>query len=421
MESRRLFTRIAWRLIPFMGLLYVVNFLDRVNIGFAALTMNQTLGLGAEAFGIGAGIFFFGYVIFEVPSNVLMEKFGARLWIFRIMLTWGLVSMGMAYATDIWTFYALRFLLGVAEAGFFPGMMLYLTYWFPQSERGKFNGLFFCALPLASVIGGPLSGWLLGFDGIWGLHGWQWLFLLEGLPAILLAFTVLWLLPDNPQRAKFLTPTEKNHIAQILAKEAAPAHGLRIALRDKRVWILALSDIGIVIAIYGISFFMPQIIKEMGFTNQETGFVVAIPYLATAIGMFLWARSSDRGSRTNHIAAACLFGAAGFAGAALLGSNLWAVLALTCASIGIYSALVTFWTIPPSFLGGTAAAGGIALINSIGNVGGFIGPTMMGWLRETTGLYSSGLWMLALFLLVPATVALALGRSRSLALAPAPR
>jgi ACS family tartrate transporter-like MFS transporter len=199
-----IFTRIAWRLIPFMGLLYVVNFLDRVNVGFAALTMNHDLGLGAEAFGIGAGIFFLGYFFFEVPSNVILEKVGARLWIFRIMFTWGLVSMATAFAQGPWSFYGLRFLLGVAEAGFFPGMMLYLTYWFPQSERAKFNSLFFAAIPLSSALGSPLSGYILGFEGVYGLHGWQWLFLIEGLPSCLLAFAVLVFLPNGPVSAKFL-------------------------------------------------------------------------------------------------------------------------------------------------------------------------------------------------------------------------
>src|SRR6185312_9579939 len=215
-----IFTRIAWRLIPFMGLLYVVNFFDCVNVGFAALTMNRDLGLGAEAFGSGAGIFFLGYFFFEVPSNVILEKVGARLWIFRIMFTWGLVSMATAFAQGPWSFYGLRFLLGVAEAGFFPGMMLYLTYWFPQRERAKFNSLFFAAIPLSSALGSPLSGYILGFDGVRGLHGWQWLFLLEGLPSCVLAFAVLFVLPDKPARAKFLTDAEKQFVATTLAREA---------------------------------------------------------------------------------------------------------------------------------------------------------------------------------------------------------
>ncbi|HEY4125536.1 MAG TPA: MFS transporter, partial [Rhizomicrobium sp.] len=401
---------------------YVVNFLDRVNVGFAALTMNRDLGLGAEAFGVGAGIFFLGYFFFEVPSNVILEKVGARLWIFRIMFTWGLVSMAMAFAQGPWSFYGLRFLLGVAEAGFFPGMMLYLTYWFPQSERAKYNSLFFAAIPLSSALGSPLSGFVLGFDGVAGLHGWQWLFLLEGLPSCILAFAVLLALPDKPAKANFLTDEEKQFVATTLAREAIPHGSLWAGLSDPRVWILAVTDIGIIIALYGLGLWLPQIVKAMGFTNLETGFVVALPYIASTICMILWARSSDSlRERVWHVAIPALFASASLFAAALLGANLWAIAALTCASIGIYAALVTYWTLPPSFLGGTAAAGGIAIINSVGNLGGFFGPTMMGWLKQSTGGYEAGMLVLAGFLIVPAVVVVLLGRTRALALAPAPR
>lgn len=417
-----IFTRIAWRIIPFMGLLYVVNFLDRVNVGFAALTMNHDLGLGAEAFGVGAGIFFLGYFFFEVPSNVILEKVGARLWMFRIMFTWGLVSMAMAFAQGPWSFYGLRFLLGVAEAGFFPGMMLYLTYWFPQSQRAKYNSLFFAAIPLSSALGSPLSGYILGFDGFQGLHGWQWLFLLEGLPSCVLAFAVLFVLPDKPARAKFLTDAEKQFVATTLAREATPPASLWAGLSDRRVWILAVTDIGIIIALYGLGLWLPQIVKAMGFSNLETGFVVALPYVASTIAMILWARSSDTlRERVWHVAIPALFASASLIAAGFLGANLWAILALTGASIGIYAALVTYWTLPPSFLGGTAAAGGIAFINSVGNLGGFFGPTLMGWLKQSTGGYAAGMFVLAGFLIVPAVVVVLLGRTRALALAPAHR
>lgn len=417
-----IFTRIAWRIIPFMGLLYVVNFLDRVNVGFAALTMNHDLGLGAEAFGVGAGIFFLGYFFFEVPSNVILEKVGARLWMFRIMFTWGLVSMAMAFAQGPWSFYGLRFLLGVAEAGFFPGMMLYLTYWFPQSQRAKYNSLFFAAIPLSSALGSPLSGYILGFDGFQGLHGWQWLFLLEGLPSCVLAFAVLFVLPDKPARAKFLTDAEKQFVATTLAREATPPASLWAGLSDRRVWILAVTDIGIIIALYGLGLWLPQIVKAMGFSNLETGFVVALPYVASTIAMILWARSSDTlRERVWHVAIPALFASASLIAAGFLGANLWAILALTGASIGIYAALVTYWTLPPSFLGGTAAAGGIAFINSVGNLGGFFGPALMGWLKQSTGGYAAGMFVLAGFLIVPAVVVVLLGRTRALALAPAHR
>ena len=417
-----IFTRIAWRIIPFMGLLYVVNFLDRVNVGFAALTMNHDLGLGAEAFGVGAGIFFLGYFFFEVPSNVILEKVGARLWMFRIMFTWGLVSMAMAFAQGPWSFYGLRFLLGVAEAGFFPGMMLYLTYWFPPSQRAIYNSLFFAAIPLSSALGSPLSGYILGFDGFQGLHGWQWLFLLEGLPSCVLAFAVLFVLPDKPARAKFLTDAEKQFVATTLAREATPPASLWAGLSDRRVWILAVTDIGIIIALYGLGLWLPQIVKAMGFSNLETGFVVALPYVASTIAMILWARSSDTlRERVWHVAIPALFASASLIAAGFLGANLWAILALTGASIGIYAALVTYWTLPPSFLGGTAAAGGIAFINSVGNLGGFFGPTLMGWLKQSTGGYAAGMFVLAGFLIVPAVVVVLLGRTRALALAPAHR
>jgi ACS family tartrate transporter-like MFS transporter len=417
-----IFTRIAWRLIPFMGLLYVVNFLDRVNVGFAALTMNHDLGLGAEAFGIGAGIFFLGYFFFEVPSNVILEKVGARLWIFRIMFTWGLVSMATAFAQGPWSFYGLRFLLGVAEAGFFPGMMLYLTYWFPQSERAKFNSLFFAAIPLSSALGSPLSGYILGFEGVYGLHGWQWLFLIEGLPSCLLAFAVLVFLPNGPVSAKFLDNEEKHYVLQQLSQDAPPRGDLWKGLGDWRVWVLAVTDIGIIIALYGLGLWLPQIVKDMGFDNFQTGVVVAVPYIASTIGMVLWARSSDTlNERVWHVAIPALFASVSLMAAAFLGVNLWAILALTFASVGIYAALVTYWTLPPSFLAGTAAAGGIAFINSVGNLGGFFGPYLMGWLKQSTGGYAAGMYALAGFLIIPAIVVVLLGRARALALVPAAR
>jgi ACS family tartrate transporter-like MFS transporter len=417
-----IFTRIAWRLIPFMGLLYVVNFLDRVNVGFAALTMNHDLGLGAEAFGIGAGIFFLGYFFFEVPSNVILEKVGARIWMFRIMFTWGLVSMAMAFANGAWSFYGLRFLLGVTEAGFFPGMMLYLTYWFPQRERAKFNSLFFAAIPLSSALGSPLSGYILGFDGVYGLHGWQWLFLIEGLPSCLLAFAVLVFLPNGPVSAKFLDNEEKHYVLQQLSQDAPPRGDLWKGLGDWRVWVLAVTDIGIIIALYGLGLWLPQIVKDMGFDNFQTGLVVAVPYIASTIGMVLWARSSDTlNERVWHVAIPALFASVSLMAAAFLGVNLWAILPLTFASVGIYAALVTYWTLPPSFLAGTAAAGGIAFINSVGNLGGFFGPYLMGWLKQSTGGYAAGMYALAGFLIIPAIVVVLLGRARALALVPAAR
>ncbi|HXL99904.1 MAG TPA: MFS transporter, partial [Rhizomicrobium sp.] len=358
-EEARILAKAAWRLIPFMGLLYVVNFLDRVNVGFAALTMNKDIALDAQAYGWGAGMFFIGYFFFEVPSNVVMGRVGARLWTFRIMLSWGLISMATAFVRGPNSFYALRFLLGAAEAGFFPGMMLYLTYWFPPATRAQFNSLFLVSIMVANIFGSPISGFILGMDGIRGLHGWQWLFILEGLPSCLLAFAVLAWLPDNPARATWLSDGEKQVLAAAHARDEVARGGLRAGLLDPRVWILALADFGIILAIYGVSLWLPQIVKAMGFSNVETGFVVAMPYVAALLAMIAWARSSDRRrERSFHIVIPALLAAASLFASALLGANLWSVVTLTLATVGFYAALVVFWTLPTAFLGGTAAAGG---------------------------------------------------------------
>ncbi|MGD0144954.1 MAG: MFS transporter [Rhizomicrobium sp.] len=406
-----IFAKAAWRLIPFLGLLYVVNFLDRVNIGFAALTMNADIGLGAQAYGWGAGIFFLGYFIFEVPSNVILERVGARLWIFRIMLSWGIVSAATAFVHGPVSFYVLRFLLGVMEAGFFPGIMLYLTYWFPASSRARYNSFFFFAIPLASAVGGPLSSAILQMGGVAHLHGWQWLFLLEGLPACILSFFVLAQLPNGPRHAKWLSDEEKSIVAARLARDATPPGDLWSGLNDIRVWWLAAADFGIIFALYGIGFWLPQIVKAMGFSNLETGFVVACPYIICAFAMVAWAHSSDaRGERIWHVAIAALLGAGGLAVAVFLQADALSLIALTVAAVGIYAALVSIWTLPSAILGGTAAAGGIALINSLANLGGFVGPYVMGRLRQSTGGYETGMLILATGLLMSVVLVLALAR-----------
>jgi len=412
-DARRVFARAAWRLIPFMALLYIVSFLDRVNVGFAALTMNRDLGFSPEVYGFGAGIFFFGYFLFEVPSNIILEKVGARLWICRIMVTWGLVSMATAFVHGALNFYVLRFVLGLAEAGFFPGMVLYLTYWFPSATRARFISMFLAAVPLASVVGAPVSGFILGVEGRLGLHGWQWLFLLEGLPSVLLGLAVLVWMPDRPSAAAWLNDGEKRAVAAALAGEAPGTHtDLLPMLRDPRVWLLTVPDFGIVLGLYGLNLWLPQMVKEMGFSNLETGFVVAAPYLVSSVVMVLWGQSSDaRNERIWHTAAAALVGAAGLAGAALLHAPLAVLVALTVAACGIYAALSVFWTLPTSYLGGTAAAGGIALINSISNTGGFFGPYLMGWLKGHTGGYSAGLGVLAGAQVIAAVLVVALGRA----------
>jgi ACS family tartrate transporter-like MFS transporter len=415
--DNKVFAKAAWHLIPFMVLLYVVAFLDRVNVGFAALTMNKDLALDATMFGWAGGIFFFGYFVFEVPSNVLLERVGARIWISRIMLTWGIVSMATAFAGGLTSLMILRFLLGVAEAGFFPGMVLYLTYWFPQATRARFIAMFLAAVPLANVLGAPASGYILGAEGALHLHGWQWMFLLEGIPSVLLGIAVLILLPDRPAKAAWLSEDEKQVMEAALAAEPPRVHtAFWPMLRDPRVWLLTIPDFGIVLGLYGLNLWLPQIVKAMGYSNIGTGFVVSGLYLVSVIAMVLWGMASDRRQeRIFHIAAAALLGAAGFVLAALLHSPAGILAALTVASIGVYAALSVFWTLPTSFLGGTAAAGGIALINSFSNLGGFVGPTVMGWLKQHTGGYAAGFGVLAAGLIVAAVLVVAIGRTLSFA------
>ncbi len=416
--DNKVFAKAAWRLIPFMVLLYVVAYLDRVNVGFAALTMNKDLALDATMFGWAGGIFFLGYFVFEVPSNVILERVGARLWICRIMLTWGAVSMATAFANSLASLLILRFLLGVAEAGFFPGMVLFLTYWFPQATRARFIALFLAAVPLANVVGAPASGYILGLEGVLHLHGWQWMFVLEGAPSVLLGLAVLVLLPDRPAKAAWLTDEEKAVMETALAAEPPREHtDLWPMLRDPRIWLLTIPDFGIVLGLYGLNLWLPQIVKAMGFTNVETGFVVSGLYLVSVVAMVLWGMSSDRRQeRIGHIAGAALLGAAGFIAAAVLQhAPVAELIALTIASIGVYAALSVFWTLPTSFLGGTAAAAGIALINSFSNLGGFVGPYMMGWLKHLTGDYAAGMGVLAGGMILAAVLVVAIGRTLTFA------
>ncbi len=407
--------RAARRLIPVMALMYVASFLDRVNIGFAALTMNHDLGFSPQVFGIGAGIFFFGYFFFEIPSNLMLEKVGARIWMCRIMVTWGLVSMATAFVQGTTSFYILRFLLGLAEAGLYPGMILYMTYWFPQATRARFIALFLAAVPAASVIGAPISGWLLGFNGL--LHGWQWMLLLEGIPSLILGAAVLWLLPDRPANAKWLSAEDKTILEARLADDRrddaklGAVTGFWEMLADKRIWIFIIPDFSIVIGLYGMGLWMPQMIKGLGFTNLETGFLVALPYFIAMIAMVLLGLSSDRtGDRVWHVAGAAFAGASGLAGAVLSNNPVLVIACFCLAASGIYGALAVFWTLPTAILRGMAAAGGLALLNSFSNLGGFFGPTLMGWLKERTGTYTLGMLVLAVMLAFAGIATLAIGR-----------
>ncbi len=395
-EDRAVLGKAARRLIPLMGLLYVVSFLDRVNVSYAALTMNADIGLSASAFGLGAGIFFIGYFFFEVPSNLILHRVGARTWIARILVTWGLVAMGMAWVQGPNSFLIGRFLLGVAEAGFFPGMILYLTYWFPGPERGRIIGAFMLAVPVASAIGGPLSTALLE-TSLFGLAGWQTMFLVEGLPAVALGLVVLWKLPDRPASAPWLSVDEKQRLEALVSRdEPAPAR-LRDGLWSAKVWLFAAIYFGLVLGLYGFGFWAPQIIKSLGhLTNLQVGLVSAVPYLVAAVAMVLWGRHSDlTDERIGHVCAPACLGAVGFLASATVSDPYLSLLALTCGAVGIYAALPVFWTLPTMMLSGTAAAGGIALINSVGNLGGYLGPYAVGWLKDWTGGYGAGLFVLS--------------------------
>jgi D-galactonate transporter len=397
---------ISWRLIPFLVLAYFFSYLDRVNLGFAALTMNEELKFTPLIFSWGAGIFFIGYFIFEVPSNLALEKFGASRWIARIMVTWGIISALMALVSGVWSFYVLRFLLGVAEAGFFPGIILYLTYWYPAEYRARFLAAFAIAVPISTVIGAPISGLLLGLDGVMGLRGWQWLFILEGIPSILLGIVTWFYLTDKPERADWLTSEQKAWLSarlnsEIAAKQAVKHLTLGEALSSRKVIALSAIYFGFVGALYGMQFWLPQIVKAFGLTNAQTGFVTAIPYLFGTIAMILWARHSDATrERVMHVGAPLLLTAAALAVSSYLTDPTLTMVALTVAAIGVFCTFGVFWTLPTAWLSGTAAAGAIAMINSIGNLAGFGGPYLIGWVKETTGNTSTGLLVLAILPLI---------------------
>lgn len=414
--------RVTWRLLPFLLLLYIISWLDRVNVSFAALTMNADLGISQTAYGFGAGIFFVGYALFEVPSNLMLARFGARLWIARIMVTWGLLSAGMMFVQGETSFYVLRFLLGVAEAGFLPGIIYYLHHWFPAAYRAKAVSWFMIGIPLSIIFGGPLSGALLGMDGIMGLHGWQWMFVIEGLPAVVLGFVVLGFLTETPADARWLTSEQRDWLSERIRGELAEAtrkHGisLRRVLLHPTVWLLALIMFCCQTGSYGLSFWVPQIIKAMsGYSNLMIGVVSTVPYIAAAAAMILIGRSSDRsGERILHVAVPTAIGAVGFVATAYLHSPVPALMALAVAAAGDYGTRGPFWALPGRFLAGSASAAGIAFINTMGAVGGFVGPYAVGYLRQSTGNHESGLVLLAGILLAGAFMTLLLRNSPVLA------
>lgn len=390
------YRKVSWRLVPFLLLCYVVAYLDRVNVGFAKLQMLNDLQFSETIYGLGAGIFFIGYFLFEVPSNVILHKVGARIWIARIMITWGAISAAMMFVTTPTMFYVLRFLLGIAEAGFFPGIILYLTYWYPANRRGRTTTYFMTAVALAGVIGGPLSGWIMqSFHGHNGWSGWQWMFLLEGIPSILVGLWVLAYLDDRIAHAKWLSPEEKALLERNIASEDAHKEDppIRTVMSSPRVWLMSAIYFCFVMGLYGVSFWLPTIIKQTGVKGAlDIGLLTAIPYGCAVVGMVLVAYSADRsGERRWHIALPALAGSLG-----LLLSVQWhsdttlAMVALTLATIGILTTLPLFWSLPTSFLAGTGAAAGIALINSLGNLAGFLSPYAVGWLKDLTHSTDSG-------------------------------
>lgn len=417
--EKKVMGKVFWRLVPLLMGLYVLSYIDRINVGFAALTMNSDIGLSAYVYGWGAGIFFLGYCLFEVPSNLMLSKVGARRWIARILFTWGTLSTCMALVQGEKSFLVLRFLLGAAEAGFFPGVILYLTYWFPARYRARIISAFMLSIPLSIAIGAPLSTWIMQLDGWYGLHGWQWLFIIEGLPAVLATFVVLRYLTDNPASARWLNAAEKTWLAGQLEADREAAGGVKQSSSLRAVFtnpaILALSFVYFCAtgANVGLSFFLPQMIKQQGYTDLQVGFLTSLPYIVGCIGMLVIGYYSDKTKeRRLFLVATMLMAAIGLYLAAEFGGNVWSIIALSFAAIGILGAKGPFWPLPAAYLSGTAMAGGIAFINSVGNLGGFVGPYAVGWIRDSTGSFEGGLHALAILGVLAAITTLVFVRGR---------
>lgn len=403
------YRKIAWKVLPLLFISYVIAYLDRVNLGFAALRMQEDLGFSAAIYGLGAGIFFIGYVLFEVPSNLFLARIGARKTITRIMVAWGIVSSCMMFVQTPTQFYVLRFLLGAFEAGFFPGIILYLTFWFPSRLRGGIIAIFMSAIAIAGVIGGPISGWLIKYmDGIHGLHGWQWMFLVEGAPAILLGILTLFVLADRPQEAKWLTAQECEQVVRdVVADNPSGKSRLRDAARDPRIYALALVYFSVMCGLYILGFWLPSMIKGYGVTDPlHNGLLTAVPFIAAAIGMIVISRHSDaRGERRWHLFACMVASALALVACTTVSDDLVLGLALlSVVAIGLYAAMPLFWTIPTRYLSGQAAAGGVALINSLAMFGGFVSPTVMGFVKSSTGSINAGLYFFAAILVLGAIV-----------------
>ncbi len=401
----------AWRLVPILTIAYIFNYLDRTAISFAGLQMNQELGLTATQFGLAGSMFFYSYTLCEVPSNLALYKFGARLWIARIMISWGIISTGMAFVYDANSLYAMRLLLGIAEAGFFPGIAYFLSAWFPREYRSRMLAWFLIGIPGSSLIGGPLCTMLLQLDGLFGIAGWKWLFIMVSLPCVVLGLLVLKLLSDRPEEASWLTREEKDAITGMLAAETLdrPKSSLLGAITDIRIIILALVQFGFTLGSYGLGIWMPLILKEYQLSDLAIGFLTVIPYLFAIIGMLLWAWYADKtGQKIVNLALACLLGTIGFAAYVVSGSLLISLFDLTLALIGVTAARGIFWSIPPRLLTGIGAAAGIAFINMIGTSGGGVGPVMMGALKDATGGFEYGILTMAAIMLITALLAISL-------------
>jgi D-galactonate transporter len=412
LDEDALYAKVTWRLIPFLYLCYVAAYLDRVNVGFAKLTMASDLRFSDTVYGLGAGVFFLGYFLFEVPSNLLMHRIGARLTMARIMILWGLISASTMFVSSPGMFYAMRFLLGMAEAGFFPGVVLYLTYWYPAQRRGRAQTLLVTGVAVAGVLGNPVSGWIMeSTHGAHGLQGWQWLFLLEGLPSVLLGLLAFRYLDNSVAESKWLTPDERAVLTANIAKEAAEKSTTDAmhALRDGRVWLLALIYFCLASGLYGVNFWLPTIVKGMGITDlEQIGLVSAVPWLAAAFAMVAVARSADlRRERRYHVAVPALLGAVGLAASVpLAGHPVAAIAALALGTCGLLSSIPLCWSLATAFLGGAGAASGIALINSFGNLSGFAAPYLMGFIRERTGSTDLAMYTLAAVLALGAVLVL---------------
>ena len=397
----RLYRRVAWRIMPLLMMCYVAAYLDRVNVGFGKLQMSQQLGFSETVFGLGAGVFFLGYFVFELPSNVILHRIGARIWLARILVTWGIVSALFLFVRTPWQFYGLRFLLGLAEAGFYPGVILYLTYWFPTHRRGKMFALFQAGAPISGIIGNPVSGFIMQyFQGLGGLEGWQWMFLLEAVPAVVLGGVLLLRLDNGIEGARWLDAGDKALLLRNIAanQEGSEAsHSVLEVLRKPRLWVAASIYFLLIMGQYGITFWLPTLVKTSGVVgNFNIGLLSAIPYVCAVVAMVLFTRRADRArERRWHIAVPAAIGALGFVVAATAASTTMAIVALSVATACVFSCAPMFWSLPTAFLSGAAAASGIAVINSCANLAGFVSPYMIGYLRDLTHSTASGMYVLA--------------------------